>query len=93
MRREGQEDQPACLLPALVAAWLADLWLVVVRYMRDKTTPRPLRTNDLRIAFVSRQQVPPTTYHLPRCRLRSPPARRSGLTPRPPPPGGVWLYL
>jgi protein phosphatase PTC7 len=31
----------------------------VAGYMRDKTTPRPLRTNDLRIAFVSRQQVRP----------------------------------
>jgi hypothetical protein len=32
-------------------------WCCVCRYMRDKTTPRPQRAGDLRIAYVSRQQV------------------------------------
>ena len=35
----------------------------VAGYLRDKTTPRPLRTNDLRIAFVSRQQL--RSFNLP----------------------------
>lgn len=35
----------------------------VAGYMRDKTTPRPLRTNDFRIAFVSRQQL--RSFNLP----------------------------
>ncbi len=35
----------------------------IAGYMRDKTTPRPLRTNDFRIAFVSRQQL--RSFNLP----------------------------
>ena len=35
----------------------------VAGYMRDKTTPRALRTNDFRIAFVSRQQL--RSFNLP----------------------------